>query len=94
MFRLAVLLFALASLLIAAGESTASTEPCEPEPAIIIKVVPLSYAHAGELAYTLALVAPSCVRIAPYYPTNSLVIAGPPSVVEQLIEIIKPSARD
>jgi type II secretory pathway component GspD/PulD (secretin) len=61
---------------------------------MIIKVVPLAYARAGELAYTLSLVAPPPLRIVPYYPTNSLVISGPPAAVEQLIDIIKPSPRD
>jgi hypothetical protein len=44
---------------------------------MVIKVVPLTYARAGEVAYTLSLVAPPRVRIVPYYPTNTLVISGP-----------------
>jgi type II secretory pathway component GspD/PulD (secretin) len=62
--------------------------------AITVKVVPLTYARAGELAYTLSWIAPPGVRIVPYYPTNSLVIAGPSAAVEELIDIVKPSARD
>jgi general secretion pathway protein D len=62
--------------------------------AMTVKVVPLTYARAGELAYTLSWVAPPWVRIVPYYPTNSLIISGPPEAVEELIDIIKPSARD
>jgi type II secretory pathway component GspD/PulD (secretin) len=62
--------------------------------AMTVKVVPLTYARAGELAYTLSWVAPPGVRIVPYYPTNSLIISGPPAAVEELIDIIKPSARD
>jgi type II secretory pathway component GspD/PulD (secretin) len=62
--------------------------------AMTVKVVPLTYARAGEVAYTLSWVAPPWVRIVPYYPTNSLIISGPPSAVEKLIDIIKPSARD
>jgi Bacterial type II/III secretion system short domain len=61
---------------------------------MIIKVVPLTYARAGELGYTLSLIAQPPLRIVPYYPTNSLVISGPPAAVEQLIDIIKPSPRD
>ena len=57
--------------------------------AMTIKVVPLTYARAGELAYTLSWVAPPWVRIVPYYPTNSLIISGPPAAVEELLNIIK-----
>ena len=53
-----------------------------------IEVVPLNYARAGELAYTLSRVAP-WLRIVPYYPTNSLIISGHPDAVEELVEIIK-----
>jgi type II secretory pathway component GspD/PulD (secretin) len=61
---------------------------------MVIKVVPLPYARAGEVAYTLSLVAPPRVRIVPYYPTNTLVISGPLAEVEQLIDVIKPSTHD
>ena len=54
-----------------------------------IEVVPLKYARAEELAYTLAWIAPYGVRIVPYYPTNSLIISGNPEAVEELISIIK-----
>ena len=57
--------------------------------AITVKVVPLTYARAGELAYTLSSVAPPWVRIVPHYPTNSLIISGPPAAVEELVGIIK-----
>ncbi len=57
--------------------------------AMTVKVVPLTYARAGELAYTLSWVAPPWVRIVPYYPTNSLIISGPPAAVEELVDIIK-----
>jgi type II secretory pathway component GspD/PulD (secretin) len=93
LFRLAVILAALAAPVVVAGQPTSPSGACEGE-AMIIKVVPLTYARAGELAYTLSLVAPPRVRIVPYYPTNSLVIAGPSVAVEELIDIIKPSARD
>jgi general secretion pathway protein D len=54
-----------------------------------IKVVPLSYARADEMAHTLWWVAPPSVRIVPYYPTNSLIISGHPAAVEELVGIIK-----
>lgn len=56
--------------------------------AVRIEVVPLTYARAGELAYTLSRAAP-WLRIVPYYPTNSLIISGHPAAVEELVEIIK-----
>ena len=57
--------------------------------AFTIKVVPLTYAWAGEVASTLSWVAPPSVRIVPYYPTNSLIISGHPAAVEGLIDLIK-----
>jgi type II secretory pathway component GspD/PulD (secretin) len=91
---LVVTLTVLASPISATGQPTTPPGACEPLEAMIIKVVPLTYARASELAYTLSLVAPPRVRIVPYNPTNSLVISGPPEAVEQLIDIIKPSVRD
>jgi type II secretory pathway component GspD/PulD (secretin) len=54
-----------------------------------IEVVPLDYAEAGEVAYTLASLAPEGVRIVPYYPTNSLILYGDPQAVKALIQTIK-----
>jgi type II secretory pathway component GspD/PulD (secretin) len=54
-----------------------------------VKVVPLNYARAGELAYTLSRVAPPSIRIIPHYPTNSLIISGHPAAVEELVNVIK-----
>jgi type II secretory pathway component GspD/PulD (secretin) len=93
-FRLAVTLVALATPVVVAGQPATPSGAREPVEAMIIKVVPLTYARAGELAHTLSQVAPPRVRIVPYYPTNRLIISGPPAAVEQLIDIIKPSARD
>src|SRR4029453_2684142 len=45
-----------------------------PPEAFIVKVVPLDYARAGELAYTVSWVAPPSVRVVPYYPTNTPLI--------------------
>ncbi len=60
-----------------------------PSEAFTIKVVPLDYAQAGELADTLSWIAPPSVRVVPYYPTNSLIISGHPAAVEALIQLIK-----
>lgn len=53
------------------------------------EVVPLNYAKAEEVAYTLAYGTPYGVTILPYYPTNSLIISGSPEAVEELIGVIK-----
>ena len=92
---LAVILTALAMPLAAvAQQPTPPAGLCEPVDAMIIEVIPLTYAYAGELAYTLSLVGLPRVRIVPYYRTNSLIITGPRTSVEQLINVIKPSPRD
>lgn len=88
---LAAILAAVAIPLVAEAQPPPPTGPCEPAEAVTIEVVPLTYARAGELAYTLSLVALPRVRIVPYYATNSLIISGPRTSVEQLINIIKPS---
>jgi type II secretory pathway component GspD/PulD (secretin) len=62
--------------------------------AITVKVVRLTYAQAGELAYILSWVAPASVRIAPHFPTNSLIISGPPAVVDELVDIIKSRSEE
>jgi type II secretory pathway component GspD/PulD (secretin) len=54
----------------------------------IVRVVPLTYADAGDVATTLAWIAPRGVRIAPHFPTNSVVIAGDSAAVEQMIDAI------
>jgi type II secretory pathway component GspD/PulD (secretin) len=53
-----------------------------------IEVVPLQYARAEEVAYTLSQIAPPGVRIAPYPPTNSVLIAGPPRDVAALTKAL------
>ena len=57
----------------------------------VVRVVPLTYADAGDVASTLAWVAPRGVRIAPHFPTNSVVIAGDSAAVEQMINAIHQS---
>lgn len=92
---LAVILTVLAAPFALAGPPpTTLSAVQEPVDAMIVEVVPLTYARAGELAYTLSLIALPRVRIVPYNPTNSLIISGPRTSVEQLIDIIKPSNRD
>jgi type II secretory pathway component GspD/PulD (secretin) len=55
----------------------------------VVRVIPLTYADAGEVALTLAWVAPAGVRVVPHFPTNSVVIAGHDHAVEQLIDAIR-----
>jgi general secretion pathway protein D len=55
----------------------------------VTEVVPLQYAKAEEVADTLAWIAPPGVRIAPYLPTNSLIISGDAEAVKQLIGTLK-----
>ena len=94
LFKLAVSLTGFAVPLVAEAQPIPVPEAREPVEATIIEVVPLTYARAGELAYALSLIALPRVRIVPYNPTNSLIISGPRTSVEQLIDIIKPSKRD
>jgi type II secretory pathway component GspD/PulD (secretin) len=58
-----------------------------------IEVVPLDYTEVGEVAYTLASLAPEGVRIVSYYPTNSLILYGDPQAVKALIQTIKGKGR-
>ena len=58
-------------------------------PELVVRVIPLSYADAGDVASTLSWVAPPGVRVAPYFPTNSVVIAGPAAGVEELLGAIR-----
>jgi general secretion pathway protein D len=55
-----------------------------------IRIVPLSYARAEEVAQTLAWIAPPGVRVVPYRPTNSVIIGGMLSAVEELVGAIAP----
>jgi type II secretory pathway component GspD/PulD (secretin) len=62
-----------------------------PEPEVVrfvVRVVPLTYADAGEVASTLSWVAPPGVRVVPFFPTNSVVIAGHAAAVEQMMDAI------
>lgn len=57
--------------------------------ATTIEVVPLNYARADEVAYTLSWIAPPGVQVIPYSPTNSIIISGNPEAVEQLLGILR-----
>jgi type II secretory pathway component GspD/PulD (secretin) len=56
--------------------------------AFVIRVVPLTYAQAHEVAYALSWIAPPSVRVVPYPPTNSVLIAGHPDLVAELAGVI------
>ena len=60
----------------------------------VIEVVPLQYARAEEVAYTLSWVAPYGVRIVPYSPTNSLIISGDLRSVRALTELLRGKERE
>lgn len=59
-------------------------------PDFVVRVVRLTYADAGDVAVTLSWVAPPGVRIVPHYATNSVVIAGHSTDVEQMLDAIRP----
>ena len=56
--------------------------------AFVIRVVPLTYAQADEVAYALSWIAPPSVRVVSYPPTNSVLIAGHPDLVAELAGVI------
>ncbi len=62
--------------------------------ATVVEVVPLQYAKVEEVADTLTWIAPPGVRIAPYSPTNSLIISGDPQAVAQVIAILKEPKKE
>jgi hypothetical protein len=76
LFGLAVILTAVATPLVAAGQPTTQPGACEPTEAMIIKVMPLTYARSGELAHTLSWIAPPRVRIVPHYPPTAWSFPG------------------
>ena len=56
---------------------------------VVVRVVQPTYADAEAVALTLAWTAPPGVRIAPFYPTNSIVISGPEAAVDQMVGVIR-----
>jgi general secretion pathway protein D len=56
---------------------------------VVVRVVRLTYVDAEDVAVTLSWAAPPGVRIAPFYPTNSVVISGPEAAVDQMVDIIR-----
>ena len=59
------------------------------EDPIVIQVIELDYADAGELASLLRPLLSSEGRISAYSRTNSLIIMDRTSIVRKLVEIIK-----
>ena len=55
----------------------------------VVRVIRLTYVDAEDVALTLSWAAPPGVRIAPFYPTNSVVISGPEAAVEQMVDAIR-----
>jgi general secretion pathway protein D len=76
-----------------AGFWVAPQRPAVPA-ATVIEVVPLQYANAQEVAATLRGITPPDVRIAPYSPTNSLLIAGDPRAVAQVVAALRGAKED
>jgi general secretion pathway protein D len=63
--------------------------PAREAPAeFVVRVIRLTYADAGEVASTLAWVAPAGVRVVPHFATNSVVISGHDEAVRQLMDAI------
>lgn len=56
---------------------------------LVVRVIRLTYVDAGAVAFTLGWVAPPGVRVVPFYPTNSVVIAGHAAGVEQMLGILR-----
>jgi hypothetical protein len=56
--------------------------------AFTVRVVPLTYAQADEVASTLSWIAPPSVRVVSHPPTNSVLIAGHPDLVAELVGVI------
>jgi type II secretory pathway component GspD/PulD (secretin) len=59
-------------------------EPSEEPSAWAYVVIKLKYADAEEIAQVLRQLLPPTVRVVPYAPTNSLLIAGDPAVLEEI----------
>ena len=56
---------------------------------IVVRVIRLTYVDAEDVALTLSWAAPPGVRIAPFYPTNSVIISGPEAAVEHMVDVIR-----
>lgn len=55
----------------------------------VVEVVRLTYADAADVAFTLGWVAPPGLRIVPFRPTNSIVIAGHATDVERMLGLLR-----
>ena len=56
---------------------------------VVVRVIRLTHVDAEDVALTLSWAAPPGVRIAPFYPTNSVIISGPEAAVEQMVDVIR-----
>jgi hypothetical protein len=66
----------------------ASQSPIFPENQIILCLLPLDHANAEELAAVLAPLLSPSGAIAPYTPTNALIIKEKASIVRMLIKAV------
>jgi len=64
------------------GETSASQSPWT------IVVINLRYADAEEIARVLRELLPDTIRVVPYYPTNSVLIAGDRAVIREIEKLI------
>jgi hypothetical protein len=85
--------FTTCALLGFAADVLAQTAPPESEreassdrSAWTIVVIKLRYADAEDIARVLRGLLPDTVRIEPYYPTNSVIVAADRAVIEELQE--------
>ena len=69
----------------------AAQEPILPDSKMILCILPLEHANAEELAAALAPFLSSSGTIAPYPPTNTLIIRDKASIVVMLIKAVKGS---
>lgn len=72
--------------------TTAAQKPPIPDNRVIMCLLPLDHANAEELSGVLAPFLSPSGTIAPYPPTNSLIIKDRVSVVRSFIKVIKGKA--
>jgi type II secretory pathway component GspD/PulD (secretin) len=67
-----------------AAVSQSERESSEDSSAWTYVVIKLKYADAEEIALVLRQLLPPTVRVVPYSPTNSLLIAGDKAILEEI----------
>ena len=85
-------LFIAVAFLALTFHSTAAQTPPIPDNQLIMCLLPLDHANAEELAGVLATFLSPSGTIAPYPPTNSLIIKDKASVVRSFIKVVKGNA--